>query len=194
MTSQRPRGSCHWGRFWSSGRGPRERSCSKGFSPMVTHMARRDDVPGYVEGSLARIVEAAAGDAPDLPSVKTDHGVSVRAGVRQPAVPSSRSSRAMASASRTSRSMSPLRRASCSSSTTSPSRTADAVRGHPASYVSGSSVISDVEPSGQRKLRERVLERFLRSRRRARRSRRFRRRRRPRSGRPGRPRRNAAPG
>lgn len=31
-----------------------------------------DDALGYVEGSLARIVEAAAGDAPELPSVKTD--------------------------------------------------------------------------------------------------------------------------
>ena len=33
----------------------------------------RDGVPGYVEGSLARIVEAAAGTPPDLPNVKTDH-------------------------------------------------------------------------------------------------------------------------
>ena len=32
----------------------------------------RDEVPGYVEGSLARIVEAAAGTPPELPSVKTD--------------------------------------------------------------------------------------------------------------------------
>ena len=32
----------------------------------------RDGVPGYVEGSLARIVEAAAGTRPELPSVKTD--------------------------------------------------------------------------------------------------------------------------
>ena len=32
----------------------------------------RDGVPGYVEGSLARIVEAAAGTPPELPSVKTD--------------------------------------------------------------------------------------------------------------------------
>jgi hypothetical protein len=31
-----------------------------------------DDALGYVEGSLARIVEAAAGAAPELPSVKTD--------------------------------------------------------------------------------------------------------------------------
>ncbi len=31
-----------------------------------------DDVRGYVEGSLARIVEAAAGSQPDLPSVKLD--------------------------------------------------------------------------------------------------------------------------
>jgi hypothetical protein len=32
-----------------------------------------DDALGYTEGSLARIVEAATGDAPELPSVKTDH-------------------------------------------------------------------------------------------------------------------------
>ncbi|HEY3829808.1 MAG TPA: methyltransferase domain-containing protein [Solirubrobacteraceae bacterium] len=32
-----------------------------------------DDTQGYVEGSLARIVEAAAGTPPDLPSVKLDH-------------------------------------------------------------------------------------------------------------------------
>lgn len=32
-----------------------------------------DDARGYVEGSLARIVEAAAGTPPDLPSVKLDH-------------------------------------------------------------------------------------------------------------------------
>ncbi len=31
-----------------------------------------DDAQGYVEGSLARIVEAAAGSPPELPSVKTD--------------------------------------------------------------------------------------------------------------------------
>jgi hypothetical protein len=31
-----------------------------------------DDASGYVEGSLARIVEAAGGTAPELPSVKTD--------------------------------------------------------------------------------------------------------------------------
>ena len=31
-----------------------------------------DDTHGYVEGSLARIVEAAAGSPPELPSVKTD--------------------------------------------------------------------------------------------------------------------------
>lgn len=33
-----------------------------------------DDAAGYVEGGLARIVEAAAGDAPALPSVKADPG------------------------------------------------------------------------------------------------------------------------
>jgi hypothetical protein len=33
-----------------------------------------DDTSGYVEGSLARLVEAAAGIAPLLPSVKTDPG------------------------------------------------------------------------------------------------------------------------
>jgi len=32
-----------------------------------------DDARGYVEGSLARIVEAAAGTPPNLPSVKLDH-------------------------------------------------------------------------------------------------------------------------
>lgn len=32
-----------------------------------------DDAQGYVEGSLARIIEAAAGASPDLPSVKLDH-------------------------------------------------------------------------------------------------------------------------
>jgi hypothetical protein len=32
-----------------------------------------DDAQGYVEGSLARIIEAAAGSQPDLPSVKLDH-------------------------------------------------------------------------------------------------------------------------
>jgi hypothetical protein len=31
-----------------------------------------DDTQGYIEGSLARIVEAATGSPPDLPSVKTD--------------------------------------------------------------------------------------------------------------------------
>src|SRR6202042_3295774 len=31
-----------------------------------------DDTRGYVEGSLARIIEAAAGSEPDLPSVKLD--------------------------------------------------------------------------------------------------------------------------
>ena len=38
-----------------------------------THGAR-DDADGYVEGSLARIVEAAAGPPPMLPSVKLDPG------------------------------------------------------------------------------------------------------------------------
>lgn len=33
-----------------------------------------DDTAGYVEGSLARIVEAALGEAPVLPSVKTEPG------------------------------------------------------------------------------------------------------------------------
>jgi hypothetical protein len=32
-----------------------------------------EDARGYVEGSLARIVEAAGGNTPDLPSVKLDH-------------------------------------------------------------------------------------------------------------------------
>jgi hypothetical protein len=36
-----------------------------------THGAR-DDAAGYIEGSLARLVEAAAGTTPLLPSVKTD--------------------------------------------------------------------------------------------------------------------------
>jgi hypothetical protein len=34
----------------------------------------RDDAAGYTEGSLARLIEAALGDRPALPSVKTDSG------------------------------------------------------------------------------------------------------------------------
>lgn len=97
-----------------------------------------DDDAGYVEGSLARIVEAALGQAPVLPSVKAQPGF--LCGKSSPPWPtSSRSSPDEVYASRPSRS--PCVPASCWSSTTSRSRMGAAGPADPANSTNASSDI-----------------------------------------------------
>lgn len=69
MTRLVPLRSVLGGRDWPDHAGLVDRFAAYG----QTH-GGRDDVPGYVEGSLARIIEAADGAAPVLPSSRTDPG------------------------------------------------------------------------------------------------------------------------